>query len=1031
MSKIHRRVYSHLAAIILCAVCLFTCRTTVKNGAAKVADVAGNKDVAAFMNSFEGRGALSDSSVATPPQAALALFKYPEDLTLDLVLAEPSITQPLHISFDHRGRLWVVQYNQYPYPKGLKVVAMDEWLRAKYNDLPEPPPTGVKGADKITVFEDTDGDGRYDKSTDAFTGLNMATSIALGRGRIWILDPPYLLAYPDQNNDGLADGPPVVHLSGFGLEDTHAVANSLRWGPDGWLYGAQGSTCTADVSSAVTKNVKFNGQAIWRYHPETKVFEIFAEGGGNTFYIEIDEKGRFFSGHNGNERGQYYKQGGYYIKNVDKHGAVTNAYAFGFLPNMKLTGDKLRFTHAFVKYQGASLPDRFNGQMIAINPLQNYVQLSSFDNNGSTFSNTDRERMLQTRDHWFRPVDIKAGPDGAIYLADWYDSRLSHIDPRDTWHKGSGRIYRLSNKSGHRKITPFDLSSYTNDQLIGLLSHENKWFRQQALRQFGDRKDRSVVEKLLHLLKTAEPQTALEALWAIHLSAGFNDGVALIALQHRDPFVRMWAVRLAGDNGQVTPPVLSTLIEVATREPHAEVRSQVAATCKRLPADAAAAILKHLITGHNDASDPDIPLQVWWAIESKAEAGREAILSMFQDKQLWNHKMISGSVLKKLMQRYVMAGGSDNMSSAARLVHLAPSSAHARILIEGLTESLRGRETAALPADLLGAIKPHQAALRRELLVISLRQGDKKSLQESLVTVNDAGADKEERLELLNILGEINNPAAVPVLLDVAENTAFETEIREAALQALQAYHESTIGTRLIKSYPTKFRNNPKLRTATLNLFTVRAVWALPFLKSVESSAAIQKNDVDIQLARRFMSLNDADVRRFTERLWPEVKGASSADKNKRIQAVVGVLKSGRGDATRGRGIYINTCGSCHRLFNEGGTTGPDLTGYDRKNLNDLLINIVDPNAYIREGYVMTNITTTDGRTLMGTVKSRNGKTVTLQTLSGEQLVLASDNITSMKELSTSLMPERLIDGLSAQETRDFFAYLMKQQEKP
>jgi putative heme-binding domain-containing protein len=1029
--KTMTRAGTRVTAVLFCAACMSTCRTAVKSGAAKIDDVAGNKDVAAFMNSFEGRGALSDSSVATSPQTALAMFKYPEDLTLELVLAEPSITQPLHISFDHRGRLWVVQYNQYPYPKGLKVVAMDEWLRAKYNDLPKPPPTGVKGADKVTVFEDTDGDGRYDKSTDAFTGLNMATSIALGRGRIWILDPPYLLAYPDQNNDGLADGPPVVHLSGFGLEDTHAVANSLRWGPDGWLYGAQGSTCTADVSSAVTKSVKFNGQAIWRYHPETKVFEIFAEGGGNTFYIEIDEKGRFFSGHNGNERGQYYKQGGYYIKNVDKHGAVTNPYAFGFLPNMKLTGDKLRFTHAFIKYQGASLPVRFNGQMIAINPLQNYVQLSSFDNNGSTFSNTDSERMLQTKDHWFRPVDIKAGPDGAIYLADWYDSRLSHIDPRDTWHKGSGRIYRLKNKSGHRKITAFDLSTYTNDQLIGLLSHENKWFRQQALRQFGDRKDRSVVEKLLPLLKTAEPQTALEALWAIHLSAGFNDEVALIALQHRDPFVRMWAIRLAGDDGQVRPRVLSTLVEVAGGEPHAEVRSQLAATCKRLPPDVAAAILKQLITHHNDASDPDIPLQVWWAVESKAESGREAMLSMFKDKQLWNHKMIAGSMVKKLMQRYVMAGGNDNMSSAARLVRLAPSAAHARILIDGLTESLRGRETVALPADLLAAIKPHQAALRRELLGISLRQGDKKSLQEALVIVNDAGADEEERMELLNVLGEINNPAAVPVLLDVAENTAFKIRIREAALLALQAYDNTTIGTRLINSYPTKFRNNPVLRTATLNLFAVRAAWARPFLELVESSAAIQKTDVDIQLARRFMSLNDGNVRLLTRRLWPEVKGASSADKNKRIQSVVSVLKSGRGDATRGRGIYINTCGSCHRLFNEGGTIGPDLTGYDRKNVDDLLINIVDPNAYIREGYVMTNITTTDGRTLMGTVKSRNGKTVTLQTLSGEQVVLASDNITGMKELSSSLMPERLIDGLSAQETRDFFAYLMKQQEKP
>ena len=185
----------------------------------------------------------------------------------------------------------MVQYLQYPFPAGVKIVKYDRYLRAVFDKVPPPPPRHDRGADKITILEDKDGDGKFESHKDFLTGLNMATSVAVGRGGVWVLNPPYLLFYPDRNRDDVPDGDPEVHLSGFGLEDTHAVANSLRWGPDGWLYGTQGSTTTADV-----KGVKFLGQAIWRYHPETRQFELFAEGGGNTWSLEFDSKGRLFSG---------------------------------------------------------------------------------------------------------------------------------------------------------------------------------------------------------------------------------------------------------------------------------------------------------------------------------------------------------------------------------------------------------------------------------------------------------------------------------------------------------------------------------------------------------------------------------------------------------------------------------------------------------------------------------------------------------------------------------------------------------------
>ncbi|HAW32312.1 MAG TPA: dehydrogenase, partial [Planctomycetaceae bacterium] len=207
------------------------------------------------------------------------------------------------------------------------------------------PPNHFKGADKISVLEDTDGDGTFDKIKDVITGLNIVSAVTVGKGGIWVLNPPYLLFYPDANGDDIPDGDPEVHLSGFGLEDTYSVANSIKWGPDGWPYGANGSTTTGTVSSAVTKNVHFKGQMIWRYHPETKIFEIYAEGGGNTFSVEIDSKGRVFSGtNNGGTRGMHYAQGGYAHKNWGKHGPLTNPFAFGYYEHMRHKGYQERFS---------------------------------------------------------------------------------------------------------------------------------------------------------------------------------------------------------------------------------------------------------------------------------------------------------------------------------------------------------------------------------------------------------------------------------------------------------------------------------------------------------------------------------------------------------------------------------------------------------------------------------------------------------------------------------------------------------------
>ena len=278
-----------------------------------------------------------DNDPLTPQQAEQS-FETPDDLDVQLVLSDPDIAQPLFMTWDARGRMWVMEYRQYPEVAGVRMLSRDVYLRSVYDKVPEPPPHGAKGRDRISIHEDTDGDGVYDNHKVFVDGLNIATSVAIGRGGAFVTNPPYLLFYPDRNGDDIPDGDPEILLEGFGLEDSHSVINSLRFGPDGWLYGAQGSTVTGNVKRYGTddKPLRTMGQQIWRYHPELQKFEVFAEGGGNTFGCEIDEKGRIYSGHNGGDtRGFHYVQGGYYRKGFGKHGPLSNPYAFGYFNHMK------------------------------------------------------------------------------------------------------------------------------------------------------------------------------------------------------------------------------------------------------------------------------------------------------------------------------------------------------------------------------------------------------------------------------------------------------------------------------------------------------------------------------------------------------------------------------------------------------------------------------------------------------------------------------------------------------------------------
>lgn len=981
----------------------------------------------AFVQSFKGKGALTDTSKPLTPEETVAHFKLAPGLKMEVVAHEPTISQPLNLHFDERGRMWVVQYLQYPFPAGLKVVKYDEYLRAVFDKVPPPPPNHFKGKDRVTILEDKDGDGTFETAKDFLSDLNITRSVVTGRGGVWVLNPPYLLFYPDKNRDDVPDGDPRVVLSGFGIEDTHSGANSLAWGPDGWLYGAHGSTCTADV-----KGVKFLGQAIWRYNPATDDFEVFAEGGGNTFSLEFDAKGRAFSGTNfGNTRGMFYPQGSAGIKGWGKHGPLMNPYSFGWFEHMEHKGYEPRFTQTMCIYESGAIP-QLEGMLISPMSLMNRVMAAKMSRDTSTYRTDDLpEPIVSTDDRWFRPVDTKVGPDGAIYMADWYDSRLSHVDPRDTWDKERGRIYRLEAAGAKQGVKPFDLAKLSNDELIETLRSPNKWYRQTALRIFHDRHDTKLAPKLLKLVRENSGQFALECFWALNACGGFTDDVALETLEHKDEFVRYWTVRLLGDrypparysSSTAKPKPLPAAIEkkliaLARQEAEAQVRVQLASSAKRLPGENALPILREAMYRSDDATDKHLPLLEWWALESKATSDRAGVLDLLKDSALWRAPIFSKFIVSRLGQRYTAERTDENFATAAQLLAMAPAPEYVDELVKGMEAGLQGDRVASVPAALSKQVatawdsRPHTPTL----VSFALRLNHPPAAPAAVELLEKAKA--ADRKNLLELLAERRVDAAVPVITKLLREEKADAAKLDL-LNALSRFNSPEVGQTMLELMP-KF--STKVRAAAVTALSSRADWARSLVELVDRGD-VKKEQVSVSNLLAMQKLGDAQLDALIKKHWGSLR-ASPKEKEDLIKNLRMIIAK-PGDATKGRELFKGTCAVCHTLKGEGGKIGPDLTGYERDNLDFMLPAIVDPSLGIREEFTLYNLTTKDGQVLTGFVAEDTPQFITMLDAGGNKTRVAREDIKSRTALPTSLMPEGLLNAFTPEQTRDLFTYLM------
>ncbi len=978
--------------------------------------------IAVIFGCLVGMSSAIQAQGLTADEAARRM-SVPAGFEVRAVASEPLVRQPVCIEFDDRGRLWVIQYLQYPNPAGLKRVQVDRYSRTKYDRVPEPPPHGPRGADRITILSDTDGDGRYESGRDFIDGLNLASGLAFGHGGVFVLNVPYLLFYPDRNRDDVPDSEPEVLLTGFGMEDAHSVANSLTWGPDGWLYGCQGSTVTANI-----RGIEFQ-QGVWRYHPQTREFELFCEGGGNSWGLDFDRLGQLlYSTNYGGFVLLHGVQGSYLIKSFAKHGALHNPHAYGFFdhaPHEKFYGGHV--TVGGIIYQGDSFPESFRDKYIAGDLLGHGVYWHNITPRGSTVKTAHGGELLVANDPWFAPTDVMMGPDGAIYVSDWHDARTAHPDPDAEWDRTNGRIYRIA-AQGTQPPAAIDFAKLSTDELLKLLTHRSQWYVRRARMELTQRREGKSV--LLSRLTDNDEVTALEALWTLNAIGEFNEKLAETTLDSPHAAVRSWTIRLLGDGKQVSPEMAHRLDKFAEHEPSVHVRQQLAATAARLPARQALPMINANINRDVDNDDPYLPLLWWWAVERHSVSGREEVMRRFVRPSLWKSRLGRETLLPRLIRRYAAEGNQAGLDAVVQLLKAAPDDAARDTLwspvLQGWREVPRGVSSADYQnlarecglsnlAHARWLAKPDDSTL----LQLGLALGDREPFDVAIRGALDPQVDSGRRITLLGIVSEVADVSLVEPLLKLVASDEPEV-VRIAALRALGRLEDSRIPTALIAlhqaSSSAQFQS--QIREALLGRKATAKAW----LVAVDRGE-ILASATPLEQVQKIVFLEDPQLDELVKKHWGQL-GTTRGEKLAEVRRLNNDLRASAGNADAGKAIFKKQCVTCHQLFGEGTKLGPDLTTANRKDRDFMLISLVDPSSVIRKEFSSLIVQTKDGRVLTGMAITRDDAGLTLVNAKNERITLAASDIEELRESPVSLMPDDLYRQLKPQDLRDLFSYL-------
>ncbi len=485
--------------------------------------------------------------------------------------------------------------------------------------------------------------------------------------------------------------------------------------------------------------------------------------------------------------------------------------------------------------------------------------------------------------------------------------------------------------------------------------------------------------------------------------------------------IRTWTVRLVGDDRVELPEKLrARLVRLAAEDSDVHVRCQLACTAKRLPAADSLPIVAALLGRSEDASDPFIPLLLWWAIEDKAVSDSQRVLAMLSDEPVWQLPLVRQVVVERLARRYLAEKNNAGYEACAQLLQLAPTSDDVLRLVAAMDGDFSGRPLESVPEPLAGPLAELWDRHGSDPTVtrFALRLGSQQAYRRAIERMSDSNEPVKVRLAMISAVGQAARADALEPLLELLEEP--RDEVRSAALGALAHYDDPVIGDRLLAHYQDF---SPALRSRAISLAASRLPWATKLVQVV-GAEQIDAKDVSVDQLRQMLAHHDDALGAAIEARWGKIREATPGEKMSYVPVLGRVLGAGEGNLDAGHKLFMKHCGVCHRLHGEGEKIGPDLTSADRKNRDALLLNILDPSGTIRPEYISQTAVLVDGRVLTGLVIESSAQQVTFVDAKQQKTTVARDEIEQIQPATTSLMPERLLEQMAEQEVRDLFRYL-------
>jgi putative membrane-bound dehydrogenase-like protein len=975
-----------------------------------------------------------------PADEAARGFKVPDGFTVDVFAAEPQVRNPIALTWDTRGRLWVGENFTYA-------------ERDKKYDLT------LK--DRVLIFHDKDGDGKPDETKTFLDTAERLTGLEVGLGGAWLMCPPRVLFVPDRNRDDVPDGPPEVVLEGFTVptENYHNLANGLRWGPDGWLYGRCGASAPGMVrrpDQPPEAAIPVAG-GIWRYHPKTKQFEPLCHGTTNPWGHDWDANGECFftntvNGHLWHlipgshlRRPHTISPNPYVYEPMDMaadHWHFDTGKTWNAARDTPGSSDALGGGHAHcgaLIYQGTQWPQEYRGKLLTLNFHGRRVNVERLERSGSSYVGKHEPDMLQSNDPFFRGIDLTTGPDGSVYVLDWSDTGECH--EHTGVHRSSGRIYRVS--YGRPKPTPPpDLTRKTDPILIADGEAPNGWLARMTARELCDREAAGRdVSFAVRLLTDPGPDTlavpkarrpALGRLLQIY-ALGLRTVEQMTGLyDSHNEHTRAWAIRLRADHWpldtatgtprandtSVPSQTLDRFVRMAREDQSGLVRLALASTLQRLPVKHRPALAAALLSRVEDAADPHLSHLIWYGLIPVAEADPGALARLAADAKL---PRVREWAARRLAEMYAAKPAPLNVLLAETVD--APEAAR-RDVVAGMTAGFAGVRKAAPPPTWKAYPKPTDPDTAAKVQALDVVFGDGRALDEVRRLALDGKADLNVRKAALLTLIE----AGPPDLRAVCESLLKTRFLNATALKGLTRFADPAVGKLIAANYRTF---HPSERAAVVEALAARPEFASELLDLL-GKGVVARGELSAFQARQVRSFNDPALTKKLAEVWGEFRDSpkDKADLIAKLKAELTPDKLAKADKRQGRAVFAQTCATCHRLFGEGAEVGPDLTGAGRKDLDYLLSNVIDPSAVVTKDFQMTVFALADGRVVNGVAVAETPAAVTVQT-DKERVVLAKGDIEARKASPLSLMPDGLLQPLPADRVRDLIAYLMSDSQVP